>query len=129
MSLGEPICNRVSFHEEAQYQLVCAACQKPGPFHAHHVIYEGILQRELGLSGRWLDDTRNALRLCTELVGNCHMRHHWAFRKVKTTELTDDNIEYAFEKLQARAADWLRQYYDDSDEDERILKRELGLEA
>jgi hypothetical protein len=44
---------------------------------------------------------------------------------VKTVELTDDNIEYAFEKLGAYAADYLRRDYDDEERDPRIVEREL----
>lgn len=121
--MDEPVLGRESFRDEARYQAVCAVCQKPGPYQAHHVLYEQVLDR-LGLKGKALYDTRNALRICVEGVTNCHSRHHWKLRAIKTVELTNDNIAYAFEKLGAYAADWLRRYYDDTEPDPRIVQLE-----
>lgn len=115
-----PVCNRPSFRAEATYQRVCAVCLKPGPFNPHHVVYEQDLVRHAGLSGNQLYDTRNALRICTENVTNCHSRHHSRTRTIRTDELTDDNIAYAFEALGEWAADYLRRKYDDSSVDLRI---------
>lgn len=122
-----PVCNRASFHDEAQFQLCCAVCGSTKGFHAHHVVYAQMLENQYGITGNALFDTRNALRICTEDGGNCHSRHHWAVRKIMTVELTDDNITYAFEIMGLYGADWLRRYYDDSVEDRRILKLESEL--
>jgi hypothetical protein len=127
MSFGDPICNRESFHDEARFQMCCAVCGSTKGFHAHHVLYEQVLDKEFGIKGKAAFDTRNALRICTEDGNNCHQRHHWAVRKIMTVELLDQNIEYIFEIMGLRGADWLRRYYDDSVEDRRILKLESGL--
>ena len=89
-------------------------------------MYKQVLEK-YGKMGNEVHDTRNALRVCTELDNNCHMRHHHAVRKILTVELVDENIEYAFEVMGLYAADWLRQYYDDSVQDRRILKLESEL--
>lgn len=127
--MGEPICNPGSFHAEARYQGLCAVCGKGGAFHAHHVVDKNKL-RKWGLSGNALYDTRNALRLCQEMGSverRCHFQHENCMRRVKTTELTDDNIRYAFEILGAHAADYLRREYDDvADPDGRIIELELA---
>lgn len=121
------ICGPSSFWEEARWQGLCAACGKAGPWQAHHVLYKQVLDR-LGIKGDELHDTRNALRLCTELGGNCHSRHHWKVRAVRTVELTDDNVMYVFEKLGLYGADWLRRYYDDTNADPRISRLESVLQ-
>jgi|SRR3982750_2219337 hypothetical protein len=118
------IANPQSFREEARWQRVCAVCDGGGAFHAHHVLYEQMLERKFGLSGNALFDPRNALRICTD---NCHTRHHWKIRPIKTAELVDDNISYAFEVMGLYGADWLRQYYDDTTPDKRIRELELSL--
>src|SRR4051812_29190541 len=119
-----PVANPQSFRLEARSQLVCAVCQKPGkPFHAHHVVDKAILKSRCGVRGNALYDTRNALRLCQALGDpncRCHFQHEGSRRKVKTAELTDDNIAYAFEVLDEYAADYLRNEYDDADPDPRI---------
>lgn len=125
-----PICNPSSFHAEARFQRVCAACGKARPFHAHHVIYKQDLQRTLGIrdgKDHALYDTRGALRLCKVTGDNCHFRHHHYIKQVETAKLTDDNIAYAFEVLGLYGADYLRAKYDDSLRDPRILKQELEL--
>jgi hypothetical protein len=113
----------LSFHDEARWQRVCAVCKKPtsGRFHAHHVVDKQTL-RHLGITGNALYDTRNALRLCHGLTTSvrCHFRHENRVRVVKTTELTDDNIAYAFRVLGDAALDYLRREYDDTDPDPRI---------
>lgn len=114
--LGDPICNPESFRLEAKSQRVCAVTGQPGNFLAHHVVYEQDLKRRLGLSGNQLYDTRNARRISKR----AHDNHHAAHRRIKTTELTDDNIEYAIEKLGIYAYDYLRRKYDDSEEDPRV---------
>lgn len=122
-----PVCNRASFHDEARFQLCCAVCGSTKGFHAHHVVYEQVLEKKYGITGNAIFDTRNALRICTEDGNNCHSRHHHAVRKIMTVELTDDNIAYAFEIMGLYGADWLRQYYDDDVEDRRIVKLESEL--
>lgn len=124
------VANPKSFRLEARSQLVCAACQKLGkPFHAHHCVDKAILKNRCGLSGNALYDTRNALRLCQALGDpdcRCHFRHEHRVEGhvVKTSALTDDNLEYAFEVLGDYAADYLRREYDDSEPDPRIVRLE-----
>lgn len=127
MTSRPPICDPSSFHAEARYQRVCAACGQARPFHAHHVVYEQELRRTLGLPKRHpgLYDTRGALRLCCVMDANCHLRHHHGIRVVRTEKLTDDNIAYAFEVLGLYGADYLRAKYDDGLHDSRIMKAEL----
>jgi hypothetical protein len=121
------IANKASFHEEARYQMCCAVCGTTKGFNAHHVLYAQILEREYGLTGNALYDTRNALRICTENGNNCHSRHHHAVRKIMTVELTDENVAYVFEVMGLYGADWLRRYYDDDVQDSRIVKLESEL--
>lgn len=91
-------------------------CASPGAYHAHHVVYEQVLRRA-GLRGNALYDPRNAVRLCLL----CHQRHHQRIAVVRTGWLPTAAIIYAFELLNLRAADYLRQYYDDSIPDDRIV--------
>lgn len=105
---GKPIANYESFRAEARYQRLCAVLETGGDFLAHHVVYEQDLKR-LGLKGNALYDTRNALRLSKK----AHDNHHSRFRVVRTVELTDDNVAYAFIALGERGASYLRSKYDD----------------
>jgi hypothetical protein len=126
------ISNPKSFRNEARWQRVCAVCQKGGDFHAHHVVDKAILKNRCGLRGIQLYDTRNALRLCQALGDpdrRCHFQHENRRRVVKTTELTQENLEYAFLMLGEYASDYLRDEYDDSERDERICNLELKLAA
>lgn len=122
MSAETPIVNnRASFKNEARHQRVCAVCHSPGAYDPHHVVEKKELKKR-GLS-EW--DTRNALRLCKILGapgGNCHSRHTTYTRLVKTGELRDENIEFAFEALGLYAYDYLRRHYDDSEEDPRVAE-------
>lgn len=107
-----PVANPESFWQEARYQRVCAHCNGAGNFHAHHVVDKGTLKRTCGFEGDDLYDTRNALRLCEGLnTRRCHFNHEFGHVKVKMSELTDDNIEYAFEVLGAAAYDYLHRHY------------------
>jgi hypothetical protein len=123
-----PVENPESFRLEGRSQIVCAVCRRPGkPFHTHHVVDMAILKNRCGLRGNALYDTRNALRLCQALGDpdcRCHFQHENYRRLVKTTELLDDNIEYAAEVLGEYAPDYLRREYDDSDPDPRIAQLE-----
>lgn len=125
MAFGDPICNPSSFRLEARAQRVCAVCRGTGHFHAHHVVDKAILGR-YGRSGKLLYDTRNALRLCEGLdTRRCHFQHeNWRplvrpheqrapTVLVRTVELLDENIVYAFEVLEGYAVDYLRAEYDD----------------
>lgn len=125
MAYGDPICNPFSFRDAARWQQVCAVCRKPtkGRFQAHHVVDMRTLQDRCHLSGNALYDTRNALRLCQGLGDvnvRCHFQHENYMRLVKTKELMDENIVYAFAVLGEYALDYLRNEYDDSDPDPRI---------
>jgi hypothetical protein len=117
------ISNPSSFWHEAQFQRVCAVCHGVGPFDAHHVVDKQTLRRQ-GLQRNDLYDTRNALRLCSRFGNNCHFQHENRRRIVKTGELLDRNIEYAWEVLGSYAVDFLRREYDDSAGDPRIAKLE-----
>lgn len=130
---SEPVvANPSSFWNEARFQTTCAACGKARPFQAHHIVDKAILRNRCGLDGDALYDTRNALRLCQEL-GNpnvrCHFQHENSRRKVRTIELTDAGIVYAFEMLGLFGADYLRREYDDTEPDGRITEAEHILEA
>jgi hypothetical protein len=119
-----PIANPSSFHLEARFQVVCALCGSTGRFQAHHVVDKATLGTHCGLDGDDLYDTRNALRLCEGLeTKRCHMQFENRRVTITTAMLTDDNIEYAFEKLGAYAADYLRREYDDSAADPRIERK------
>lgn len=127
------VANPSSFRNEAQWQRVCAVteCHRAGPFHAHHVVDQAELRNRCGLRGNALYDTRNSLRLCQSLGDanqRCHFQHEGRMRVVKTTELLDQNIEYAFEVLGAYALDYLRAQYDDTEPDPRIQERESELD-
>lgn len=127
------VANPSSFWNEARWQALCAVCEKPGAFHSHHVVDKATLKHRCGLSGDALYDTRNALRLCQEMGSaerRCHFQHENSRRLVKTTELTDDNIEYAFEVLNDYAYDYLVREYDNlSDPDPRLDARLEALAA
>jgi hypothetical protein len=120
-----PLQTRGAFREEALWQRVCAVCQRPGPYHAHHTIHEQELARR-----NWPTwDERNALRICNEGVENCHSRHHWKVRPIRTVELLDMNVALAFEVMGLYGADWLRRYYDDMTEpDPRISQLQSGVQ-
>lgn len=115
-----PVSNPASFRAEARYQRVCAGCGKGGEHQAHHVVDQQELRRR-GLP-EW--DTRNALRLCPLYVpGSCHTGQTNALRRVKLADLTDDNVEHAFEMLGAYAYDYLHRHYDgDDDRIDRALR-------
>lgn len=122
-----------AFHDAAKFQRVCAMCDKPLPFHAHHVIYEQDARNALGVRKHHqsLYDPRNSLRLCDRYGNDCHMRHHNANcpEEVKTIKLKDENVAYAFEILGLYGADYLRRKYDDTEQDPRIVEHEARLEA
>lgn len=117
------IANPASFRSEARWQRVCAVCQKPGRFVAHHVVYEQHLRNWYGLRGNALFDTRNALGTHS----SCHTgKQHSGSQRIKTRDLRDENIEYAFELMGVRAYNYFERFYDNSSPDPRI---ELALEA
>lgn len=132
--MNDGICDPHSFYNEARWQTTCAACDRPRPFQAHHVVDQQTLRRRCGLRGKALWNTRNALRLCQQM-GNADIRCHFQHENrvegciVKTTKLTDDNIDYAFEMLGPYALDYLRNEYDDSDPDPRLRDREEAMAA
>jgi hypothetical protein len=121
-------CNRESFHNEARAQLVCVGCESPSkPWHAHHAVHE---QHATDLGGhKW--DPRNALRLCIPRPDGCHWTHHNKRDPLKTSALTDANIEFAVELMGAgRAVDYFRRYYDDASPDPRLeaLMRQSNID-
>jgi hypothetical protein len=108
------ISNPASFRDEARWQRVCAVCEQPGAFHAHHVIPK----QQLRNLRRPQYDTRGALRLCSPgTVGNCHMQHEGGPTKLVTTKhLTQTNICYVFEVWGPAAEGWLERYYSGADD-------------
>jgi hypothetical protein len=113
--------NRRLFQDAAWNQKVCAVTGKAGPWHPHHVVYEQHL-RDRNLP---IYDGRNALRVNPQ----AHWAHHKSRPKIKTSQLLDVNIDYAFDVLGPYAADYLRRYYDDSDPDPRIIAHERSAAA
>lgn len=103
-----------SFWLEARSQLVCAYCGKPRPFHAHHAVDRNTLKL-YGRTGVALFDTRNALRLCDDLLagieGRCHLQFENRRIAVSTLMLKDCNIDYAYEVMGQAAYDYLRREY------------------
>lgn len=91
------------FWEAARAQRVCAVTRRGGEFEAHHVIAKDFLRR----LGRDPWDPRNALRLAPRV----HERHTNAVDRVHVRQLTDANIEFAFEVLGAGAHFYLRRHY------------------
>lgn len=128
MSSDTPaISNPSSFWHEARFQRVCAVCHGVGPFNAHHVVDKAEL-RKLGFPRSQWYDTRNALRLCEGIMTRrCHFQHENVRRLVKTSELLDQNIDYAFEALGAYAYDYLLREYDDTEPDARIKLAFAGV--
>lgn len=121
-----PISNPTSFHAEARWQRCCLNCHATGPFHAHHVVDKAELKKA-GVRASDLYDTRNAMRLCEGLDGSrCHLQFENRRLRIPTSKLLDEHIEYAFEALGPYAYDYLRQEYDDAQEDPRL---KLALEA
>lgn len=126
MAFGEPICGPASFHAECRWQRVCAWCGSNKPWQAHHVLREQNLKR-LGISGRELYDTRNALRLCL----GCHGKHHHGHPCPTVIEragridpvVLDVNILYAVEKAgRDGALSYFERYYANSDLDARLTE-------
>lgn len=100
------VSNPESFWYEARAQMCCAECGSTGEFDAHHAVERQELRRR-GLP-EW--DTRCALRLCP-LTGGCHGGQTSKLHKIQLTNLTDDNVAYAFEALGAAAYYYLRRHY------------------
>lgn len=99
------ISNPASFRLEAEFQRVCAVCEKPGPWQPHHVIPKQWLDKH----GFPLWNTRNALRLCVR----CHMQYEHSGRQVVVPEakLTDLNVCYVFETMGPAGMDFLVRRY------------------
>jgi hypothetical protein len=112
-----------SFWLEARSQVVCAYCGKPRSFHAHHAVDRCTL-RIYGVTGVAEFDTRNALRLCDDLMdgieGRCHLQFENRRIAISTSMLKDCNIEYAFEIMGAAAYDYLHREYANADLDPRV---------
>lgn len=115
------ISNPASFHAEAQYQRVCAYCEKPGDFHAHHVIPKQRL-RKLHLPQY---DTRGALRLCEGLdTDHCHMRIEKGIYVLETAQLKQVNICYVWEALGVAGYNLLSESYTGAEA--RFIAHEFG---
>ena len=124
------VSNPQSFHREAAWQGHCAVCGRTDDFwHAHQVVYQQHL-RDLHVVAY---DTRGALRLCIRdptgrRAGDCHHAHHDGSRRVKGSELTDDNLAHvlwAHGGDHDRAAAYLQRYYDAPDA-ARLLATRVG---
>lgn len=116
-------CSITGFKAEARFQRVCAVCGGSGFFQSHHVVTKQVLRDRYGIFGTLAYNTMNSLRVCEK----CHGRHHSRFKKIKTTDLKSDNIQYAFFVMGSYAAQWLRRYYDDRGRDPRISELESTL--
>lgn len=101
--------NRRAFHEAAWKQRVCQVCGKGGAYQTHHVVEKQHIKQEGRREYLW--DTRNAFRICHD----CHGQHTVRARKIKLTELTDENYEFAFFFWGQRAGSYLRRHYDGDD--------------
>lgn len=115
--------SREGFRETARLQRCCAVCGTMGAWQAHHVVSRQQLKKAGEGWREW--DERNALRLCVVPVSegsNCHYQHENAVRRVRVSELTQENIDFAFEALGDFAFDYLQRYYRCDDES---LEREL----
>lgn len=108
---------RARFHDTARAQRVCAVTRVIGPWQAHHVIEAQEIKRRGG--DIW--DPRNALRLSVR----AHERHTLAVRRVKLTELRDENLEFAFELMGAAAYVYLTRMYAGFDLRVELLLAEL----
>ena len=103
--MATSISNPQSFHAEARFQRVCAACGSWGEFEAHHVISKQRL-KQMGLIA-CLYDTRNALRLCRK----CHTRFEQKMLVVTTSMLTRQNLCFMWEMLKEAARNYLERHY------------------
>lgn len=123
MATPPQIGDRDGFFAEARAQEKCAVTgERRHDDHPHHVVYE----RQCLEVGGPAYDRRNALRVGV----NAHANHHTAARRIRTVELLDRNIDYAFYLLGPRALTYLRRYYDDITEpDPRLARIEFELPA
>lgn len=105
-----------AFWEEGRWQASCAVrdCpDKPGSWDVHHVCYA---QHVRAIDPSQVDDPRNSLRVTNGgfKLGGCHGRHHGRQRKIKVSELRDDNIVFAIELMgRGPAQNYFERYYDD----------------
>lgn len=114
--------------ERRWYAAGAAACENPrcdgrgGVLALHHVVYKQHVEREGG--DVWAPE--NALTLCER----CHARHHRRSLILRLADLRPANIQFAFALFGARAADYLRRYYDCGIEPEllRTLEAEYRQE-
>jgi len=130
---GSVVSSPRSFHNEAAWQPACAVCGRQDSFwHAHHVVYQQHLR------ARRLPeyDTRGALRLCVRdpagrAAGDCHFAHHQGQRRVKASELTDDNLAHLLWAMGGLdpAAAYLGRYYDAPDAPAVLAQRLPDLRA
>jgi hypothetical protein len=102
------ISNPASFRAEAQFQRVCAYCEKADSFQSHHVVPKQDLRRR----GLPLYDTRGALRLCEGLdTDKCHMRIEKGIYVLETAKLLQVNICYVWETLDMAGQNLLERNY------------------
>lgn len=112
--------NAGSFHAEARYQ---GRCQHPrcanaqGAWHAHHVIYEQVVERHGGDKY----DTRNAMRLCNP---KCHLdRQHGRQDPVPMSVVRCETIEFAVELMGiGRTINYFERFYGDAATDGRLIE-------
>lgn len=114
MATSYPASTR-SFHEEARFQLACAACGAVGqPFEAHHIIKKQRLVKE-GIVNVY--DPDNALRLCEGLgTKQCHHEHKQGRIVIETEDLPQAAICYGWRVLKEAFQNVLEREYTGPDE-------------
>lgn len=108
MATQAPAVDGSGFYAAAREQGKCAVTGATGwDWDPHHVVYE----KHLASMGQPPFDLRNALRVSRQ----AHRRHHDRFRKIRTVELRDHNINFAADVMGTeRGVQYLRRYYDDT---------------
>jgi hypothetical protein len=115
------VSNASSFHAEAQWQGHCQHpnCEQPlsPKWHAHHVIYEQVVEREGGDKY----DTRNAMRLCHP---KCHLdRQHGRQDPVPMSVVRDETIEFAVELMGiGKTINYFERRYAGTEDDPRLTE-------
>lgn len=94
--------NKIRWRSQAA--AACVVCGGDDRLQLHHVVYE---QKVRAVDGDpW--DPRDSLTTCT----HCHTGHHHGLRsRIPLTLLRTENLDFAFELLDAAAYEYLRRHY------------------